>query len=228
MPMPRASAAAIPNMPGSPPDCAAIANKRPTLIPSGMLCSVTAVNSKVGRFHFEGSPSGSFSPGWRWGKSACRPMRNATPSAKPPAAGIHPIWPASSAASMAGMSNDHTEAAIMTPAANPRNSRCMVTLSRLRNKNTAAAPSVVMRKVNPVPAAAHVSASCNAVPPVVSILHVSVRLRKRECASVYPRVTCFTVCGLHGGTAGNRGMRERRNAPRARRQTGSVRLPHNR
>ena len=39
------------------------------------------------------------------------------------AAGIHPTCPASSARSMAGISNDHTDAAIITPAANPRNIR---------------------------------------------------------------------------------------------------------
>ncbi len=46
----------------------------------------------------------------------------------------------------------------MTPAANPRNTRWASALLRPRNRNTAAAPSVVMRKVNPVPRAAQASA----------------------------------------------------------------------
>ena len=78
----------------------------------------------------------------------------------PPAAGIQPTWPASSARSMAGMSSDHTDAAIMTPAANPRNARWIAMLLRLRNRNTEAAPSVVIRNVNPVPDAAQRSAVC--------------------------------------------------------------------
>ena len=90
-------------------------------------------------------------------------MRNATPSANPPAAGSQPGWPASSACSMAGMSSDHTDAAIMTPAAKPKNTRWSSMLSRLRNRKTEAAPSVVMEKVNAVPHAAQSSACCMAV-----------------------------------------------------------------
>ena len=90
--------------------------------------------------------------------------------ANPPAAGIQPIWPASSARSMAGMSSDHTEAAIMTPAAKPKNTRWSSMLLRLRNRNTDAAPSVVMRNVNPVPAAAHKSAVCMRPPSLRRIV----------------------------------------------------------
>ena len=123
IPMPIASATAMPNMAGSPPFWAAMANSRPTLMPSGILCNVTAVNRSVGRSHLLGRPSGLLSPGCRCGNSWCSTMRNATPMANPPAAGIHPTCPASSARSMAGISNDHTDAAIITPAANPRNIR---------------------------------------------------------------------------------------------------------
>ena len=158
MPMPMARATAMPTMAGSPPFSPAMANSSPTDIPSGMLCSVTAVNSRVGRCQRLGRPSGSFSPGCKCGSKACSPMRNATPSAKPPAAASQGTWPASSARSMAGISSDHTDAAIMTPAANPRNTRWAKALSRPRNRNTAAAPRVVMRKVKPVPRAAHVNA----------------------------------------------------------------------
>ena len=62
-------------------------------------------------------------PGIHGAADAQACMRNATPMANPPAAGIHPTCPASSARSMAGISNDHTDAAIITPAANPRNIR---------------------------------------------------------------------------------------------------------
>ena len=72
--------------------------------------------------------------------------------------------PDSSAFSMAGMSSDHTEAAIITPAANLRSTRWAIALLRLRNKNTADAPSVVMRNVNSVPHAAHSKACCTRAP----------------------------------------------------------------
>ena len=86
-------------------------------------------------------------------------IRKATPSAKPPAAGIQPIPPAASASSMAGISSDQTDAAIITPAAKPKKIRCAPAPAFFRNKNTTAAPSVVIRNVKPVPPAAHFNAS---------------------------------------------------------------------
>ena len=57
---------------------------------------------------------------------------------------------------MAGISSDQTDAAIITPAANPMKIRCIFTLSRWRrSKKTMAEPNVVIKKVKPVPNAAH-------------------------------------------------------------------------
>ena len=80
------------------------------------------------------------------------------PSTKPPAAGIHPMPPAFSASLIAGISRDHTDAAIITPAANPRKTLCIFILISPRNRNTIAAPSVVIRNVKPVPPAAQINA----------------------------------------------------------------------
>ena len=77
------------------------------------------------------------------------------PSTKPPTAGSQPVSPEASASSMAGMSRLHTEAAIITPAAKPRKIRWMDALSCFRNRKTMAAPRVVIKKVKPVPVAAH-------------------------------------------------------------------------
>ncbi len=84
------------------------------------------------------------------------PSRKAMPSADPPAAGSQPAIPWLSASSMAGISSDQTDAAIITPAANPMKIRCIFTLSRWRrSKKTMAEPNVVIKKVKPVPNAAH-------------------------------------------------------------------------
>ena len=55
---------------------------------------------------------------------------------------------------MAGSSRLNTDAAVITPAANPRKIRCILPLTLLRNKNTREAPKAVIKKVNPVAAAA--------------------------------------------------------------------------
>lgn len=132
-----------------------MANSRPTLIPSGMLCSVTADTNRVVRFQLVLIPSGSFSSACKCGRKVSSAMRNATPSKKPPAAGIHPICPSSSACSMAGLSRDHTLAAIMTPAANPKKILWVMARS-LRKKKTTAEPAVVISHVKPHPSTAHV------------------------------------------------------------------------
>ena len=59
---------------------------------------------------------------------------------------------------MAGMSRLQTDAAIITPAANPRKMRCMSAEDCFFVKNTIAAPITVIENVNPVPAAAQRSA----------------------------------------------------------------------
>ena len=76
------------------------------------------------------------------------------PSRNPPAAGIQPMCPAASASEIAGIKRLQTEAAIITPAANPRKIFCAPPLICLRKRNTIAAPSVVIKNVKPVPAEA--------------------------------------------------------------------------
>ena len=123
-------------------------------MPSGMLCRVTAKTRSVVRFRSVLAPSGSLAPGCRWGSSPSSSMRNATPNTKPPAAGIHPGQPAASASSIAGMSRDQTEAAVIIPAAKPRKIRCIPAVVPFLKNKTTEAPKVVIRKVNPVPPAA--------------------------------------------------------------------------
>jgi hypothetical protein len=91
------------------------------------------------------------------GRSLSSSIRNSTPPAKPPAAGTQPRLPNFSDSFIAGISRLHTEAAIITPAANPRKARLALSeKSSLFIKSTIPAPSAVIRKVNPVAQAAHI------------------------------------------------------------------------
>ena len=157
-PMPKHSAIAPASVTLDEPPPAASAQARPTAMPSGMLCSVTASTSSVVRLKLVCTPSASLEPGCRWGIKASSTIRNNAPSAKPPAAGSHPGTPCSPAISMEGISRLHTLAAIITPAANPRNTRWNEGLISFLNRNTTAAPAAVIKKVKPVPSAASVSA----------------------------------------------------------------------
>ena len=56
---------------------------------------------------------------------------------------------------MAGINRDHMLAAIITPAAKPNIRRWKAALLFPPRKKTTAAPKAVIRKVKPVPAAAH-------------------------------------------------------------------------
>ena len=58
---------------------------------------------------------------------------------------------------IAGISRDHTDAAIITPAAKSRKTLCIFILIRRGTGNTIAAPSVVIRNVKPVPPAAQIN-----------------------------------------------------------------------
>ena len=91
-------------------------------------------------------------------------IKKPTPSRNPPAAGSQPGTPRLSASSMAGISRLHTEAATITPAAKPRKIRWAPAVTRLRKKNTMAAPRAVIKQVNPVPPAAHSTGSIE-IPP---------------------------------------------------------------
>ena len=59
------------------------------------------------------------------------------------------------ASSIAGINRLHTDAAIMTPAANPRKIFCIPIRIWFLKKKTTAEPNVVMANVKPVPPAAH-------------------------------------------------------------------------
>ena len=60
-------------------------------------------------------------------------------------------WLHSPLCSMDGIRRDQTEAAIITPEANPRNARFMVSLTAPRKQKTTAAPKDVIKNVKPVP-----------------------------------------------------------------------------
>ena len=77
------------------------------------------------------------------------------PSRIPAAAGSHAGKKPPSACSIAGSSRLHTLAAVITPAAKPMSAFWNAAPVSLAKKNTIAAPSVVIRKVNPVPSAAY-------------------------------------------------------------------------
>ena len=148
----------------TPPCPLATAKATPTAIPSGMLCKVTARTSRVVLLNEEESPSGCFSPRCRCGISRSIKRRKTPPRIKPPAAGIQPICPLASASSIAGMRRDHTDAAIMTPAANPKKTLCIFSCMSFFKKKTVAAPRAVIKNVNPVPPAAHFKASIYPTP----------------------------------------------------------------
>ena len=160
MPMPMARAPAAANNPALPVCCAARANDRPTAMPSGMLCSVTARTSSVVRRKEDGRPSACSAPLCRCGMNPSSASISTRPRIKPPAAGIQSGWPFCAASSIAGMSRLQMDAAIITPDANPRKICCIRALDCRFIKNTMAAPIVVIRKVKPVPAAAQSNVCC--------------------------------------------------------------------
>ena len=84
------------------------------------------------------------------------PHMKMAPSRKPAVATNQAGAPGdSSARSMAGSSKLHTEAAVLTPAATPSTPCRPCRAPSAGRKNTAAAPRVVIKKVNSVPSAAH-------------------------------------------------------------------------
>ena len=99
---------------------AANANESPTAAPSGILCNVTAKIRSVVRFEVDAGPSRTFSKGCKCGMIWSNPNRNNAPSANPHVGIIHPGSTPAPASSIAGISKLHIEAAIITPAANPR------------------------------------------------------------------------------------------------------------
>ncbi len=118
----------------------------PTAIPSGRLCSPTASTSMT-VFCMSASASPCFFPsGRRRGTSRSRARRKPTPIKKPAAAGNQAIPPCCCSSSMAGISKDHTEAAIMTPEAKPSKIFSSFRFIFPFKKNTMAAPKAVPKK----------------------------------------------------------------------------------
>ena len=136
----RAPAAVSPVPPESRP-----AYTTPTAMPSGMLWMVTARSMSVLRWRFDLRPSGrvSFSPRWRWGSRLSSSSRNRIPSQKPTNAGTQARRPMADDSSIAGTMRLQTDAATITPAANPVSARSTAWLSRPRMRKTMAAPAVV-------------------------------------------------------------------------------------
>lgn len=86
IPIPRASARAPDRAAPSPACWAARAKDRPTAIPSGMLCSVTANTSMVLFFQSPLGPSGFCASRCRWGISRSNANRKPMPKINPAAA----------------------------------------------------------------------------------------------------------------------------------------------
>ena len=80
------------------------------------------------------------------------------PSRKPTSAGTHAVFPAADAISIAGMSSDHTLAAIITPEAKPsRTLRRRWFISLFKKKTMAAPREVPARGISTPAAIFHVS-----------------------------------------------------------------------
>ncbi len=176
----KAPARVIPVFPSIAP-----AKVTPTDIPSGMLCSVTARTSIVVFFKLTSGPSGCALSKCRCGTRLSSPSRKRTPPKKPTAAGIHAIFPCSVVMSIAGINSDHTEAAIITPAANPRSIFSSFLFISFLIQKTIADPSVV-----PANGISNPSASCIHSPylPVVTVRPPASPLRNLpiEQSSIFP------------------------------------------
>ena len=122
------------------------ANTTPTAMPSGILCSVTANTSMAERPSVVCGPSGLSESMCRCGMISSSKSRKPMPSRKPAAAGSHSIPPCAAVSSIAGMSSDQTDAAIITPEAKPSRAFCRAGFISPLRKNAIAAPSVVPAK----------------------------------------------------------------------------------
>ena len=126
----------------------AAANATPTAIPSGILCKVTANTNMLVRDNLLCGPSGEGLPKWRCGVIRSISKRNAIPAMKPLTAGITRVASSVPLISIEGISSDHTEAATMTPEANPNKVFCTKSGICFFIRKTQAAPKVVPAKGN--------------------------------------------------------------------------------
>ena len=108
-----------------------------------MLCKVTANTSMVVFFNFDFTPSGFSLSKCICGITLSSTSKNIIPNKNPIAGAIHPIFPCCSDISIAGINNDHIDAAIITPDAKP-NSNFSIDCFILFLKNiTIAEPNAV-------------------------------------------------------------------------------------
>ena len=134
-------AAVMPASPASQP-----ASTTPTAIPSGILWRMMASTSMVVRFSWVWGPSGWPLLWCRWGMVRSNASRNSTPSQNPITAGRKAHLPSSAACSIAGIRRLQTDAAAITPAANPVRARWSVSPMPRSRKKTQPAPRDVPRK----------------------------------------------------------------------------------
>ena len=118
----------------------------PTAIPSGMLCRVTANTIIVVRLSLLFGPSDCSLPTCRWGIKWSRASKNSTPNQNPAKAGTNESAPIEADCSIAGISRLQTDAATITPAANPARQRRTRFPRLFFIKSTQAAPIVVPKK----------------------------------------------------------------------------------
>ena len=137
----RAPAIVIPVLPVIAP-----AKVTPTAMPSGMLWSVTAKTSIVVFFRWVRGPSGLSLLRCICGVTVSSKSRKPIPRRNPIAGGSHAGSELSPDISIDGMRSDHTEAATITPDANPRSSFSTCGFILLRIRKTMAAPSEVPAK----------------------------------------------------------------------------------
>ena len=116
------------------------------------MCKVTANTIIVVFFNFAFIPSGLSSFKCKCGIKLSNSNKNNIPKINPIAAGSHSIFPCSFAISIDGIINDHTDAAIITPDANPNNNFSTFRLNLFFIKNTIADPKVVPKNgiANPI------------------------------------------------------------------------------
>ena len=119
------------------------AKTTPTAMPSGRLWMVTARASMAVRERWARRPSGLSVPICRCGVSTSMSSRKPMPNRKPTAAGTTLHLPLLASISIDGMSNDHTEAATITPEAKPNSHFCMRTDISSLIRKTKAEPSIV-------------------------------------------------------------------------------------
>ena len=132
--------------PGTP--MAAPPKATPTAMPSGMLCRVTALTSRMLRLRDALLPAAAVTK-LDLSSSLSATIMNRPPVTNPRAGRTHWDFPSSPHSSMAGARSDQKLAAIITPA--PKPSMILSTfLFTSRKKKTTAAPRAVMAQVKRV------------------------------------------------------------------------------